>query len=115
LRKKRGNNFRLFEGRKKNDRHIRITQDMMDSPAWKRLKPTSIVLYLSIKLRFNGENQDSIEFPYTEAEKLGLSIETTKRCFTDLVDNGFIEIMQCGRFNRRANVYKLSSNWTCLK
>jgi len=109
--KKRGNNFRLFEGRKANDRHIRITMDMMKSNAWKNLKPTSIVLYLAIKLRYDGKNQDEIQFPYSEAEKLGLSIGTIKTAFNELSENGFIETVSCGKFNRTANVYKLSSEW----
>lgn len=111
MRKKRGNNFRPFEGKKVNDRHIRITQNMMESLAWKSLKPTSVVLYLAIKLRFNGENYNNIEFPYSEASKLGLSIETTKKCFSDLVSKGFIEVESCGKFSRTANVYSLSCKW----
>lgn len=115
MKRKRGNNFRLFEGRKVNDRHIRITEDMITSEAWLNLKPTSVKLYISIKLRFTGNNQDEIEFPYTEACKIGLSIETVKNCFADLTSKGFIEIVSCGRFSRTANVYKLSNKWQGYK
>ena len=111
MKKKSGNNFRQFEGRKSNDRHVRITLDMTKSEAWLNLKPSSVVLYLSIKIRYDGKNHDNIEFPYSEAHKLGLSNDTTKKCFAELCEKGFIEMMNCGRFSRTANVYKLSSNW----
>jgi len=109
--KKRGNCFRPFEGRKPNDRHVRITEDMLKSEAWRKLKPTSIVLYLAIKMRYDGKNQDEIKFPYSEAEKLGLSTETVKRCFAELIEYKFIEVMSCGKFSRTTNIYKLSSKW----
>lgn len=108
---KKNNRFRVFEGKKANDRHIRLTEDMIVSEAWKDLKATSVKLYISLKLRYNGENYDSIEFPYSEAEKIGISKNIIKTCFDDLIKCGFIEMISCGRFSRTANIYKLSNGW----
>jgi outer membrane receptor for ferric coprogen and ferric-rhodotorulic acid len=109
--KKKNTNFRLFEGRKANDRHVRITQDMITSKAWTSLKATSVKLYISLKLRYTGTVQNEIEFPHTEVEKIGISKDCVKKCFDDLIKCGFIECVHNGRFDRTPNKYKLSSVW----
>lgn len=111
MRRKRGNNFRLFEGKKINERHVRITESMILSEAWTDLKATSIKLYISLKLKYNGANQDEIEFPHSEVEKVGISKDIIKKCFDDLIEHGLIECVHEGRFSRTANKYKLSNRW----
>ena len=111
MKRRKVNNFRLFEGRKVNDRHVRITEDMIKSEAWAELKATSVKLYISIKLRYTGANRDDIEFPHTEAEKIGISKDCIKKCFDDLIKHGFIECTHQGRFSRTPNKYKLSESW----
>ena len=109
--RKKCNNFRLFEGRKTNDRHVRITSDMIASSAWADLKATSVKLYISLKLRYTGANRDSIEFPHSEVEKIGISKDCIKKCFDDLISHGFIECTHQGRISRTPNTYKLSEKW----
>ena len=115
MKRRKINNFRLFEGKKVNDRHVRITEDMICSEAWVDLKAISIKLYISLKLRFTGNNQDSIEFPHSQIAKIGISKDSIKGCFDDLVNHGFIEYVNQGQFTRTPNVYKLSSNWRVWK
>jgi hypothetical protein len=115
MKKKSGNNFRQFEGRKSNDRHVRITADMITSEAWTDLKATSVKLYISLKLRFNGTNHDELQLPHSEAVKIGLSKDIVKSCFDDLISHGFIEYVHQGRFTRTPNIYKLSGNWQSWK
>ena len=109
--RRKNNRFRLFEGRKTNDRHVRLTADMINSEAWRDLRATSIKLYIALKLRYNGENENEIELPYSEVEKIGISKNRVKKCFDDLITHGFIEYAHQGRFSRTANKYKLSSKW----
>jgi hypothetical protein len=111
MRKKHGNNFRLFEGKKITERHVRITESMIASEAWMELKATSVKLYISLKLRYNGANQEGIEFPHSEVEKIGISKDCIKKCFDDLIEHGFIECVHQGRFSRTPNKYKLSNKW----
>lgn len=112
--KRKNTRFRLFEGRKSNDRHVRITGDMVSSGAWIDLKATSVKLYISLKLRYNGSDED-IEFPYTEAEKIGISKNCIKGCFDDLIKCGFIECTWNGKATRTPNRYKLSDKWQNYK
>lgn len=112
FKKPKGNNFKRFEGRKANDRHVRITEDMMLSEAWTDLKAVSIRLYLAMKLRYKGNGQlEDIEYPHSEAEKIGISRNVIRASFLDLKEHGFIDITFEGRFRREANRYCFSDRW----
>lgn len=107
--RKKNNRFKAFEGIKENDRHVRLTECMITSPAWVDLKATSIKLYVAMKLRYNGSNTE-VEFPYSEAAKY-ISKNTINPCLDDLIIHGLIEISYEGRTNRKANIYRFSDKW----
>jgi hypothetical protein len=83
---------------------------MIMSDAWRDLKSTSIKLYVAMKLRYNGNNHDDIEFPHSEAKKI-ISRNVITSCFNDLILHGFIEVVREGRIARMSNIYKFSDSW----
>lgn len=99
-----------FEGKAGAERHIRITESMLESEAWADIRATSAKLYVSMKLRFTGNNQDGLRFPYCEAEKI-INRKIVFESFKDLISHGFIEVIERGCFHRKLNKYKLSDKW----
>lgn len=108
-------NFHPFEGRTRGggSRHIRITKDMMRSPAWKGLKPIAVKLYVYLKLKYR--NDGVITFTCTYAEilsEVGLSDRSAKAAYDDLIKRGFIEVVENNRHRMQKNVYRFSDKWT---
>jgi len=102
--------FKPFESGNKEGRHLRITLNMMDSPAWKKLSSYAIHVYLLMKIKFTGTNESDISLTYKEGME-----HMTQRRFTEaldeLIDYGFIIIVKHRQNTRECNVYGLSDQW----
>ena len=100
--------FKSFESTKKKDEHIRITKSMMTSNAWKSLSCPAKVLYMELKSKYRGSNDNDISLTHSECS---LNQRQYMKAICDLVTMGFIEIEREGYFTRQCNIYKLSSLW----
>lgn len=101
--------FKEYEGRKSKDKHIRITKSMMDDKNFKSLKPSTVRVYMYMKLWANGET----EFDYSKS--LGSNIVspmTFSTAVKELIENGFIErIYFSNGGGHKSNRYKFSNKW----
>lgn len=101
--------FKTYEGIKSKDKHIRITKYMMDNETFKGLKPSTVRVYMYMKLWANGE----IEFDYSKS--LGSNIVspmTFSNAVKELIENGFIErIYFSNGGGHKPNRYKFSDKW----
>ncbi len=109
-RKTRKARFKPFEGEHEGGRHLRITLNMMESEAWSKLSSFAIHVYLLLKIQYNGENKDNLTLTHKEGTQ-----HMTDRRFTaaldELINYGFIYIVEY-RFNtRESNIYGLSDMW----
>ena len=107
--------FQPFEGFStgSESRHARITLSMVKNPAWKKLKPIAVKLYVYLKMKYRG-TAESIRFTCTYKEVnavLGLSDKSIKAAFTDLIEKGFIEVEEDNSRRMRANIYRFSDKW----
>lgn len=83
---------------------------MMESEAWSKLSSFAIHVYLLLKIQYNGENKDNLTLTHKEGTR-----HMTDRRFTaaldELINYGFIYIVEY-RFNtRESNIYGLSDMW----
>ena len=101
--------FKEYEGKKTKDKHIRITKSMMDNENFKKLKPSTIIVYMYMKLWANGE----VEFAYSKS--LGSKIVspmTFSKAVKELIEKGFIErVYFSNGGGHKPNRYKFSNNW----
>lgn len=72
------------------------------------MKSNSQLLYIRMLDYSNGKQITT--YPYKIYKDL-ISKPTFLECRDELVKNGFIEIVECGKFNRRANKYKFIDDW----
>jgi len=112
-RKKTTSEFKPFESRNPADRHVRITESMIRSAAWRDLRGTAAKLYVSMRLRYNGNNHEDIKCSFRFAAKAAaITTVTAQNCIDDLILHGFIEIQTPGIFNGHVStVYKFSNAW----
>lgn len=97
---------------------------MLQSPAWYALSPKAQVLYLYMKLQLYGQNPiegygaDCFVFNqamYAKVYPIYKSGAQFRRDRDQLIEYGFIEMVECGRFTRTKNIYKFSAKWQEIK
>ncbi|NJD04660.1 MAG: hypothetical protein FIA99_19145 [Ruminiclostridium sp.] len=94
------------------DWYINLTHKLMDSPEWKSLRPTSIVLLLHL-MRYGRSGKQFFRVYDDIEESTGLSDGTVTAAFEQLKAVGFIEDKGKQRNPNHptryaSNVYKLS-------
>ena len=109
--------FKRYEGRNKNERHIRLTKDMLMDKVYLSLSCPSRVLYNYMKLWAYGskEYKDKGTFDYSVSLAMrmcGVSNKTAIKCFHELEEKGFIERQNNSKFSKQTSKWKFSSKWT---
>ena len=105
-----------YEGRNKNERHIRLTKDMLMDKVYLSLSCPSRVLYNYMKLWAYGskEYKDKGTFDYSVSlamQMCGVSNKTAIKCFHELEEKGFIERQNNSKFSKQTSKWKFSSKW----
>ena len=108
--------FKPYEGRNKNERHIRLTKDMLMDKVYLSLSCPSRVLYIYMKLWAYGstEYKDKGTFDYSVSlamQMCGVSNKTAIKCFHELEEKGFIERQNNSKFSKQTSKWKFSSKW----
>ena len=108
--------FKPYEGRNKNERHIRLTKDMLMDKVYLSLSCPSRVLYNYMKLWAYGskEYKDKGTFDYSVSlamQMCGISNKTAIKCFHELEEKGFIERQNNSKFSKQTSKWKFSSKW----
>ena len=108
--------FKPYEGRNKNERHIRLTKDMLMDKVYLSLSCPSRVLYNYMKLWAYGskEYKDKGTFDYSVSvamQMCGVSNKTAIKCFHELEEKGFIERQNNSKFTKQTSKWKFSSKW----
>lgn len=110
-RKQKDYGFKPFEKASIPDnRHVRISMNMMESKAWKELTAHSVLLYLHMKTKYTGNNEDNIMFKQEEGEKL-MARNTFTKSIDQLIDLGFIRLVEHHVHTRFANIYGFHNMW----
>ena len=108
--------FKPYEGRNKNERHIRLTKDMLMDKVYLSLSCPSRVLYNYMKLWAYGskEYKDKGTFDYSVSlamQMCGVSNKTAIKCFHELEEKGFIERQNNSKFSKQTSKWKFSNKW----
>lgn len=111
-RKKKDYGFKPFEKEplSADNHHIRITRNMMNSKAWQELSVHSKVLYMEMKSKYTGTNQDDISLTYSEGQKLMNKLTFTKS-LDQLIELGFIKLVRQSWTTRECNIYGFHTMW----
>lgn len=106
-----------FESSLSRSGFTKICKDMIESKAWKSLKPRHIGLYVILKSKYKynphtkESNKDEIVLTSTEAEELYGDLRTFRNDLDILIDRGFIRQTFSGAPFMKANKYGFSDKW----
>lgn len=102
-------NYSKSKGRRSAPSFVMLTNDIIDSEAWKSLSSNSQALWLHIRRRYNGYNNGDIPLSCREAgELLNISKNTAGKAFKELLDRGFIKVGSVGGFRVKK---RYSTRW----
>lgn len=108
-RKRRGGRRHDATGRSTNERFVWLKHWLLNSPAWKSMKPIPRALYVALRKRFNGTNNGQISISVREAAtEIRCAKDSAMRALWELEEKGFIKCSQRGDFNWKL---KLASTW----
>ena len=109
-RKRKPSLFRSFEGRKPDDRHVRLTKDMLLDPKFISLSYSARILYIYMKLWASG--RDEVEYAWSNASEILGSSGTFNSAKKELIEKGFIKITRTCKCSRLPNKYQFISDWS---
>ena len=113
-----------FENVGKSKLSATLYASMLQSPAWYALSPKAKELYLYMKLQLFGQNPiegygtDCFVFNkamFTKTYPIYKTGAQFRRDRDQLIEYGFIEMVECGRFTRTKNIYRFSAKWQEIK
>ena len=92
------------------ERFVKLTYSLIESEAWKWLRPISKAIYIELKRRYNGLNNGRISLSLSEAAHiLKASKSSVSTALKQLETHGFIKLIKKGYFTGRvASEYALT-------
>ncbi|WP_026493077.1 hypothetical protein [Butyrivibrio sp. XPD2002] len=124
-----GTKFIGIHGALMSDTFVRIYESMLQSDAFKKLKPRHKVLYLYCKDQWTGKRKprhdfkdvpelasdDLFYFNFDLAVEYGLYTPKSSHLFYNdmkaLIDAGFIDKVVSGKAHKKKNIYRYSDRW----
>lgn len=83
-------------------RFVQIHHFMMQSAAWRSLKPNDRAVYLEVAAIYDGTNNGRLALGVrAAAERVNINKDTAGKCFLRLLERGFIECAQPGGFSMK--------------
>lgn len=99
----------------KKDRYdpfVKLDYEMLDSAAWKKLSDSSIWCYIELKKSFSIIKDGSyhLTLPYRK-HLYHHATETISKSLKELLNFGFIDVIQRGGLFKKPSIYRLSDRW----
>ena len=96
------------------ERFVKLTYPLIESEAWRWLRPISKAVYIELRRRYNGLNNGRISLSLSEAAHiLKASKSSISKALKQLEAHGFIKLTKKGYFTgRMASEYaRPTSSW----
>ena len=91
-----------------------IYKHMLATNAWRQLSNPARVAYIHLKAKYNGQNAKNLSLTYNEMQPF-MCRRTFRNAIKQLVEYGFIEIVNKGGLMRNPNIYALTDGWNLDK
>lgn len=101
-----------------HEKYVGMCLTQLMSDAWHNLSGCAQNLYLFMRLQYNGSNDLEFNFNqslYNKKYKLYTSGSQFKKHYTELIENGFIKLIENGKTTRTNNIFAFSDDWQNVK
>lgn len=106
--------FEPWETQKVNGvekRYFRMGATLMASEPMRSLSPSAFKVYCYMRIESAGNR--SFKFPHTKY-RFYMSKPTFQKAKQELIDKGFIDVIQNNKNIRKPNIYAFSERWKAL-
>lgn len=109
-------NLKWESNKSSGQKFTKICNDMMESSAWQALSIEAQGLYLFIKKKYTkrkdgSDNAEDIHLINKDYRVLKKCKNTIMKYLDELIDNGFIKVIEHGKYSRTPNIYAFSDEW----
>lgn len=100
------------KGRSKTEgRFILLPHSVTDTPKFRELTPSSVVVLLAIIHEHNGRNNGAIPFGVLKGKDWGIGPSTVSRALDELIEAGLIERTRNADFTHKRRVARYRLAW----
>lgn len=92
----------------KSKKFVQMYHNQLFNQRFMKMKANTQMLYIRM-LDYSNGNQVT-EYPH-RIYKQFMTTPTFLSCIEELVENGFVEVIEHGKFNHRPNKYKFIDKW----
>ena len=92
-------------------RYFRMGISIMASESMRSLSPSAFKIYCYMRIESGGKR--SFKFPFSKYRSY-TTRPTFEKALKELVDKGFVDVIQRNGNLRKANIYSFSSRWKTL-
>jgi len=98
------------KGRNDTEQYLKLSYQMVRSPAWRSLSGPAVKVFLELRTRFNGANNGKLSLSLDEGTRvLGIGKMTVSRALGELQEKGFIAKTKQGFwYGRMATEYAVT-------
>lgn len=94
----------------RDGRFIQIGNSLLLSKAFQSLTASAQLAYLALCMEAGGKSM--VQLSHSGAKKYGISSSTFDRCMKQLLEGGFVDMLEDdNRAQFATNVYRFSSRW----
>lgn len=100
------------KGKESFERYVKLDEEMTETAAWTALSDGAIWNYIELRKSFNSKKggNERLVLPYSKVAWRMSKGTYTKR-MRELVEHGFVDVVDPGGLPRRPTVYRLSEKW----
>ena len=100
-------------GRRKNKvkcGFLMIENPLRASEQWKSLSFKAIYVYIRVREKFNGNNEDDLSLTYREVRDK-MSTATFSKAFKELINSEILILVRPGAMGRKCNIFSIRNRW----
>jgi len=103
------------KGKEKVEPYVKLDNSMTESAAWTSLSDMAVWVYIELKKSFNFDKggNNHLTLPYSRV-KWRMSKDSRRKAIQELINRGFIRIVQPGGLLGNPDIFALSNEWESI-
>jgi len=89
---------------------IAIEKSLLVTEQWKKLSFKAIYVYIRVREKYNGKNEDDLSLTYREV-KGKMSTATFSKALKELINCEILILVRPGAIGRKCNIFSIRNRW----
>ena len=89
---------------------VAIEKSLLASEQWGRLSSKAVHVYILVRQKFNGKNEDDLSLTYREVQNK-MSTATFSKALKELLNSEILIMVRPGGIERKCNIFSIRNKW----